>query len=730
MRTVVHAVVAFAVAFAAVGGTPPRASAVASETPSPVAAMAPVAAPDAGVRTGRVVIGFDPALESEVVDVVERLGGTVERTSEGLSAVAIEPPAGDGAEQFAQVIADLPGIEYAEPEHGFTIASAPNDPEYPSQWGLPRIGLPAVRDTTIGVPSVRVAVIDTGLNFGHVDRPIHIDTANDRDFVDGDEVADDQNGHGTHVAGIIAAATNNAMGVAGVAPAITILPIRVLDARGNGDVLAVVDGIRHAADLGVDVINMSLTTDVDQTAVRDACAYARQRGCLIVAAAGNNGTTTVAYPARYPGVVAVGATTQADARAPFSQGGPDLDLVAPGQAIWSLGPQSNTVASRTGTSMAAPHVAGAAALVLSVVPTWTADMVAQSLASTADDLGGAGPDSEFGDGLVRADRAVTAAITATDDEIPGIPLPGPNFKGHVDAAADTDDVYSLRARAGDIIKAAITSSETAFTLRLFGPGQTSVSSKELATATTVSTSGGKMLEYTVPAGGSGTYYLNVRATSGAGEYTLTCAQHRKTQLTLTGPSTVGYKKSAKLVGELWNPGVGPVDGANVTIEAMPAGAKTWSIVGTVRTEPDGRWIKYVSPTRKTVYRAVFAGAPNALLGVASSWKSVTPRAYLTAPTAPNRVYKGRYFLAKGTLKPRPGSSSVKIKAYKYDASKKRYVLKKTYTAKLKKVSSTKTAYSARVRFTSRGRWKLVAYTKASVQNAATTSTGRYRTVKW
>jgi len=202
-----------------------------------------------------------------------------------------------------------------------------------------------------------------------------------------------------------------------------------------------------------------------------------------------------------------------------------------------------------------------------------------------------------------------------------------------------------------------------------------------------------------------------------------------TTLTLSGPSTVGYKKSGLLKGVLAAVGSGPLSGQPIAVQAKPAGTSAWKTVATVNTGTSGAWSASVSPTKRTQYRAVYGGVPNFYEATASGVKTISPKAYLTRPTAPSKVYKNRYFTTTGVFKPRPGSKSVKIKAYKWSSSKQRYVFVKTYTAKLSKVNSSTTRYRARIKFTSRGKWRIRAYTPASTQNAATYSAYRTKTVR-
>ena len=229
-----------------------------------------------------------------------------------------------------------------------------------------------------------------------------------------DAFVQDDNGHGTHVAGIAAAATNNGIGVAGVAWGAQIMPVKVLDEYGSGWLSDVAAGIVYASDQGAKIINVSLGGSTLSQTLCDAVAYASQTtGALVVAAAGNTGGA-VLYPAACDHVLAVAATDRADQRAYFSNLGPQVDLAAPGVDIYSTWYQSGLQASgyftKSGTSMATPQVAGVAALVWSRWPTWTPDQVAQRLLDTALDLGEPGWDAYTGWGRLDAAAAVGAPV--------------------------------------------------------------------------------------------------------------------------------------------------------------------------------------------------------------------------------------------------------------------------------------------------------------------------------
>lgn len=327
-------------------------------------------------------------------------------------------------------------------------SAATNDPFFADQWGLAKVEAEQAWTTTTGTGAL-VAVLDSGVDLGHPDLNANIVNNPDADFVEpngtctgpnGNRVctqdgAQDKNGHGTHVAGIIAAEANNGTGVAGVAPGASLLPVRVLDAEGSGTADQLADGVRYAADKGADVINLSLGWMTGQgevlnligglDAVYSAFEYARSRGTVIVVAAGNDTGPLCAEPAAAPNVVCVGATDPDDLRSYYSNGDTTMTknfLVAPGgrgalfceEDILSTylrgadtfcGPADGYEAV-AGTSMAAPHVSGVAALLAS--KGLTAPQIVSCLLSSADDLGIPGNDPIFGAGRVNAANAVTS----------------------------------------------------------------------------------------------------------------------------------------------------------------------------------------------------------------------------------------------------------------------------------------------------------------------------------
>lgn len=332
-------------------------------------------------------------------------------------------------------------VEYAEPNYIAEASATPNDPFYSLQWHLQNvthggINLESAWNTTQG-SGVTVAVLDTGIAYENFRKNAkRYYKAPDLaatcfvagyDFIENDTHPNDDNSHGTHVAGTIAQSTNNAIGVAGVAHKACLMPVKVLDRNGAGSYAAIASGIRYAADHGAKVINMSLGGPSGSQTLADAVAYAHGKGVTIVAAAGNDGTANVSYPAAYDNyVIAVGATRYDETRASYSNYGVSLDIMAPGGDLsvdqngdgYGDGVLQNTFNPNTkktnafgywffqGTSMASPHVAGVAALVISNNSSLTPNNVRTALQSTADDLGTTGRDDDYGWGLVNAASAL------------------------------------------------------------------------------------------------------------------------------------------------------------------------------------------------------------------------------------------------------------------------------------------------------------------------------------
>lgn len=304
----------------------------------------------------------------------------------------------------------------AEMNHRVSIA-AYNDTYRSQQWALSALKAETVHQSTKG-SGVTVAVLDTGVKSSHSDLSGKV--LSGTDYVSPGTSANDENGHGTHVAGIIAATHNNSRGIAGMAPSAKILPVRVLDRNGSGTSANVAKGILYAASHGAKVINMSLGSNQQSTAMKTAVAEAIKKNVLVVAAAGNGGCgllgAATEYPAAYPGVVGVGAVTQSIRRASFSSCGSWVDVVAPGDRIIStmirnsvgLGCSSSAdYCTLSGTSFSSPYVAATGALAISRRG-WSQSTVASRLQSTATDLGTAGKDKYYGAGFINPLKLISS----------------------------------------------------------------------------------------------------------------------------------------------------------------------------------------------------------------------------------------------------------------------------------------------------------------------------------
>ncbi len=344
---------------------------------------------------------------------------------------------------WVALLSELPGVEYAEPDYVAWATGTPNDPFFkPYQWNFLDRGLKSngyvsnygVQGTSAWDKSngsyVVVAVVDSGVAYenypGFAIAPDLSGTTFvfPRDYVSNDYHANDGFGHGTHVCGTIRQTINNGIGCAGLANKCTIMPVRVLDNSGSGYNSWIADGIRWAANHGAFIINLSLGSRTSSTTVQSAVQYASGKGCVLVAAAGNNSSSSMSYPAKYVECIAVGATRFDGARPAYSNYGSGLDVMAPGgdnskdQNHDGYGDgilQQTFINGKTtkfdyyffqGTSQAAPHVSAIAAMVKSRHNTYSASKVRTAIETTTKDLGTNGYDTNYGWGLVDAKAAV------------------------------------------------------------------------------------------------------------------------------------------------------------------------------------------------------------------------------------------------------------------------------------------------------------------------------------
>ena len=410
---------------------------------APVLALAapPEPAPAGAYVSGRLLVGFRPgataaqraaahsAAAARVVGAIEPLG---------VDIVAV--PAGREA-ALMRTYALRPQVSYAELDYIYQAVELPTDPAFGKQWGLHNTGQVYNPDYSAGTPDadvdapeawdavqgngVYVAILDTGIDQDHPELASKI-VAN-KNMTDSASV-DDMYGHGTHVAGIVAATANNGLGGSGVAPQASLMNVKVLSDSGSGATTWIANGMIWAADNGAQVINMSLGSTLPSTTLQNAVNYAWGKGVVVVAAAGNNGRNIRFYPAYYGNCLAVAATDAKDARASFSNYGTWVDIAAPGSIIYSTLPNhpaemgaSLSYGWASGTSMATPFVAGAAALVWSSPYGTSATAVRARLQSTADAIAGTG--TYWMNGRLNAGSAVAASVPPTPT--PVVPTPTP-----------------------------------------------------------------------------------------------------------------------------------------------------------------------------------------------------------------------------------------------------------------------------------------------------------------
>jgi subtilisin family serine protease len=341
------------------------------------------------------------------------------------------------AVELAEHLDDQPGVVAARTTR-LRALGVNGEPMAPDQWNLQLVGAPDAWDVTQGA-GVTVAVVDTGLDVSHPDLDGRV--LPEIDLLPDVTPLPEQNAHGTRVASLIAGALNG-VGMAGVAPQASILPVAALDPSGVGDSSTVAAAIIAAADAGARVINLSLGGPDRDPVLDQACAYAYSKGAVLVAAAGNSFQfgNEVQYPAASPDVVAVASVDATGTPSAFSNTGPHIDIAAPGQDVLAAVPFAS-YDRENGTSFATPHVAAAAALVAAANPALSAAQIISAVTLTAqDDVSGNGRDDQLGYGIVRADRAVAAALSMQASDLPagarlrlrGLDaLPEPGHRGQV-----------------------------------------------------------------------------------------------------------------------------------------------------------------------------------------------------------------------------------------------------------------------------------------------------------
>ena len=466
-----------------------------------------------GSQTDRadVLIGFRSTPSAADEDVIRSAGGVVRHRFHIVPAIAAQVP--------RAALAGLqrhPRVTVVEPD-GEVFAID----EYDNAWGVARIGAEPLHASGVRGAGIKVAVIDTGIAYTHSD--LAANYVSGRDFVNNDTDPMDDNNHGTHVAGTIAAVLNGT-GVVGVAPEARLYGVKVLNASGSGSWSNIMAGVEWAADNGIQITNNSYGgSGYPGTLVEAAFANSAAAGVLHIAAAGNSGTCagstdTVGYPAKFASVVAVAATQQNDTRPCFSSTGPDVELAAPGVNILST-VRNGGYSAFNGTSMASPHAAGVAALVWGAGAT-TAAQVRQILRDTAIDIGSVGRDTFYGFGLVDA----VAAVEAVN--------PGPPPTPAVHVALTTNKSNYVQGTDTAAVLTAIVTDELGDPISNIGAGSFSTTVDGNVVA----------VSFTETSAGSGTYVGNLNLSGvGVGSHSVTVSA---TDAGITGQDSASFSVSA------------------------------------------------------------------------------------------------------------------------------------------------------------------------------------------
>ena len=472
-----------------------------------------LSAQQAAPQTERVdvLIGFRTTPDGADEDLVRAAGGVVRYRYHLVPAIAASMPraALAGLERH-------PRVSVVEPDGEVFMTD-----EYDNAWGVARIGSAALHANGVRGTGVKVAILDTGIAYTHAD--LAANYAGGRDFVNNDSDPNDDNDHGTHVAGTIAAVLNGT-GVVGVAPEARLYAVKVLNSAGSGSWSNIIAAVQWVVDNGIKITNNSYGSGSNPGSIVEA-AYVNSAaaGVLHIASAGNSGTcagstNTVGYPAAYTSVVAVAATQPNDVRPCFSSTGADVELAAPGVSIVST-VRNGGYASFSGTSMASPHAAGVAALVMGAGAT-NAAQVRQILQDTAIDIGAAGRDTFYGFGLIDAAAAVAAVN------------PGPPPTPEVNVSLTTNKATYVQGTDNNAVLTAVVTDEEGDPISNIGTASFSTTLDGNAVSAT----------FTETTAGSGVYTANLNLSGvGVGPHSATVTV---TDSGITGQDTASFSVSA------------------------------------------------------------------------------------------------------------------------------------------------------------------------------------------
>jgi thermitase len=356
---------------------------------------------------GEIIVGLRSVSIESFLPIINEFGAVAKKMPQ-LNAVVVQVKPGS-EDSFIQSVKGMPEVAYAERNGVYEATFTPSDTYWSYQWNMRIIKADKAWDTYRGWTEVKVAIVDTGIDYTHNDLAANY-LAGGYDWVNNDFNPIDDNSHGTHCAGILAAVMNNGLGLAGVAQ-VKVLAEKVLDNTGSGSWDDAASGIIHATDLGVNVISMSFGGYGYSSLVDSACSYAWSHDVVLVAAAGNdhlNLDTNPFYPACFSTVVAVSATDNTDSfDSSYSNYGSQIEVSAPGTSIPST-VLSNGYAYKTGTSMACPHVAGLVALIRSYKPQFYNSQVRSALQAAVDDKGAVGKDIYYGYGRINCKKVISS----------------------------------------------------------------------------------------------------------------------------------------------------------------------------------------------------------------------------------------------------------------------------------------------------------------------------------
>jgi len=340
---------------------------------------------------------------------IVKLKETAENTASLMENTELREINGDAGLYHAASVSDISklgdDVLYYEPDYTVTLAELPNDTYASKQWSIDYLGVTSAWDAGYDGDGVKIAVIDSGVNSAHEDFS-GTDFGIEYNVMDGSQDVTDENGHGTFVCGILGAARNNGVGIAGFCTGVTLVPIKCFGKSTETNASYIISAIYKAVDTyGCDVINLSLGTDADMTSMRDAVEYAADKGVIVIAAVGNAGTAKLSYPAAYDCVIGVGSVDQNGLVASFSEKNQSVFIVAPGVGIVSLDNKSNTTYNKgDGTSYSTPFVTVAAAFLKQYAPDATVSDFKTLLQTSSIDGGTEGYDTSYGYGKLNIEN--------------------------------------------------------------------------------------------------------------------------------------------------------------------------------------------------------------------------------------------------------------------------------------------------------------------------------------